>query len=1156
MAWFWLVANCQHPVLCFHRTSGQFSQHGTHMQKDSIDILWVVLCAGLVFNMQIGFLCLEAGLTRTKNAINVATKNMADLCIALLLYWLFGFGLMFGTSEGGMIGSGLFMLDLAIDDSWPLAFFLFQAMFCTTAATIVSGAAAERMRFNAYLIVAMLSAGLIYPLFGHWAWGGALREGQGWLAQRGFIDFAGSTVVHGVGGWVALATIMVIGPRAGRFDSRWLRQSMPGSNLPLAMLGSLLLLFGWFGFNGGSTLSFDARVPGIIVNTVVAGMAGIAVAMFLSSWRYGYTEPVGLLNGMLAGLVAITASAHAVTVGDSLLIGSGGGLVMWLADRLLVRCAIDDAVGAVPVHLAAGLWGTLAVALFGEPTLLGSELGRLDQLLVQLEGILVCAVWAFGLTYLLLRLINRYYPLRVGPDEERNGLNVSEHGARTELVELLDAMAEHQRHGQFQREVEVEPFTEVGQIAEQYNKVIRALQQAVAKTQSIVRDIRDGIVTYGRDGILTSCNPGAERLFGLPAEQLVGRSFQQLVVDGGSLLPGTDGELKAEMMLRGRGGEVFAAELTASQGGSAEDSFVCMVRDVTERRRVEEQLFAEKMLAQVTLASIGDGVITTDQAGRVRYLNPSAQRLTGWQQSAAQGLVLDEVYRLFDEITGAPLPSAPGLALRRRSDRQERTERAPAILRRPDGSELAVQDALAPIRDATGVVIGSVLTFRDVTVTRQLARKLTFQANHDNLTGLINRSAFERRIELLLRDAVGGEHSLCYMDLDQFKVVNDTCGHAAGDELLRQLGQLLKARVRSNDVLARLGGDEFGILFVDCPLGQAVRIAEAIRQAVDEFRFSWEGKSFAVGASIGLVAIDEHTKTLGPLLGAADSACYAAKDGGRNRVHIYQADDHQLMERRGEMQWTHRLRRALDRDHLRLFVQPIVRAAGTDGLQRYEVLVRMQGDDGSIIPPGAFMPAAERYDLAPAVDRWVVGNFLAWIGDLRRHPDAPLGHYSINLSATSLGEESFLEFVLTTIERHQIPPDCLCFEITETAAIANLSRAMTFMERLKAVGCSFALDDFGSGLSSFGYLKTLPVDYLKIDGSFVRDIAHDPIARAMVASINSIGHEMGLQTVAEFVESEAILECLQSIGVDYVQGYHLGRPGPLSDLFGVRMMPR
>ncbi|MBE7375225.1 ammonium transporter [Pseudomonas lopnurensis] len=1131
------------------------------MPTASIDTLWVVLCAGLVFNMQIGFLCLEAGLTRSKNAINVATKNMADLCIALMVYWLFGFALMFGASHNGLAGSGLFFTSFAIDESWSLAFFLFQAMFCTTAATIVSGAAAERMRFNAYLIVAALSAGLIYPLFGHWAWGGVFREGQGWLAERGFVDFAGSTVVHGVGGWIALATVMVLGPRSGRFDPAWRRRNMPGSNLPLAMLGGLLLMFGWFGFNGGSTLAFDLRVPGIIVNTVLAAMAGIVAAMIVSWWRHGHIEPVLPLNGMLAGLVAITAGAHAVSGPSAILIGLGGSLTMCLAERLLLHWRIDDVVGAVPVHLAAGIWGTLAVGLFGDPLLLGTGLDRGGQLLVQVEGMLACAVWAFGATYLLLRMINRHYPLRVDPEHERIGLNVSEHGARTELIELLSAMDEHQRQGQFHREVEVEPFTEVGQIAAQYNKVIRALQSAVAKTQSIVRDIRDGIVTYTGDGVLTSCNPGAERLLGLPAERIVGQPLQQFIACGsswsGSLLPPTGGEVTCELLLHGRDGQPFAAELTASQGG-AQEVYVCTVRDITERRRIEEQLFAEKRLAQVTLASIGDGVITTDREGRIRYLNPSAEQLTGWQQEQAQDLPLEEVYRVFDETSGARLPTATGEALRRRSDASGHTERPPGILERRDDTRIAIQDALAPIRDSDGTVIGMVLTFRDVTVTRQLARKLTFQANHDNLTGLVNRSAFERQLERLLREQPedGREHVLCYMDLDQFKVVNDTCGHAAGDELLRQLGRLLKTRMRSTDVLARLGGDEFGILFLDCPLQQAVLIAEGIRRAVDEFRFNWEGKSFAIGASIGLVGIDANARSLGPLLGAADSACYAAKEGGRNRVHVYQADDQQLLERRGEMQWTHRLRQALDGDRLRLYVQPIVSSRQPDDLPRYEVLVRMLGEDGSIIPPGAFMPAAERYDLAPAVDRWVVGNFLAWVGDLCRRQKGAIGHYSINLSAMSLGEESFLEFILEAIERHRIPSECLCFEVTETAAIANLSRAMKFIEQLKAAGCSFALDDFGSGLSSFGYLKTLPVDYLKIDGVFVRDIEHDPIARAMVASINAIGHEMGLQTVAEFVESQAILDCLQEIGVDFVQGYHLGRPRPLTELSGVRMMPR
>ena len=1134
------------------------------MQVAALDILWILLCSGLVFNMQIGFLCLESGLTRSKNAINVAVKNMADLGVAVLLYWLFGFGVMFGTSQDGWIGTDHFLL-AAGEDAWPLAFFVFQAMFCATAATIVSGASAERMRFGAYVVVAVLAAGLIYPLFGHWAWGGAFAEGFGWLAAQGFVDLAGSTVVHGVGGWIALATIMVIGPRQGRFDGGRGAREMPSSSLPLAMLGGLMLLFGWFGFNGGSALAFDGRVPGIVFNTLLAGMAGLMGGLLLSWLRQRLVDPILPLNGLLAGLVAITAAAHVVDAASAALIGLVGSLVMVGGDRLLARLRIDDAVGAVPVHLFAGIWGTLAVALFGDLERIGTGLSRGEQLLVQAQGVVVCALWAFGLTYLLLRLINRVYRMRVGPDDELRGLNVSEHGTRTELIDLLDAMAEHQQQGQFHREVDVEPFTEVGQIAEQYNKVIRALRSAVETTQAIVRDIRDGIVTYRRDGVVTSCNPGAERLLGLTARELVGRPLQEFVARGaaGVPLPEAGGESRCELTLRSRDGRSFPAELMASHGAHDGDSVTCMIRDITERRLVEEQLFQEKMLAQVTLASIGDGVITTDREGRVRFLNPIAEQLTGWRSADALGRPLAEIYQLYDEETGAPFVSPVSKVMqRRRSDGGAQRNSAPGVLRQADGGLVSVQDSVAPIRDASGIIIGLVLTFRDVTETRQLARELSFQASHDPLTGLANRTAFEQRIQGLLARPAGerGEHVLCYMDLDQFKVVNDTCGHAAGDELLRQLVRLFKSQVRSSDVLARLGGDEFGVLFLDCPLARAETIAEEIRELVDEFRFSWEGKTFGVGVSIGMVLIDDHAQSLGPLLSAADSACYAAKEAGRNRVHIYQADDAQLLERRGEMQWTQRLRRALDTDRMRLFVQPIVPLCSDDpASERYEVLVRMLDDDGSTIPPGAFMPAAERFHMASAVDRWVTGNFLAWVGDYCRRGDArgqARGHYSINLSAASLNEESFLDFILSALERYRAPAECLCFEITETAAIANLNQAMRFMERLKAAGCSFALDDFGSGLSSFGYLKTLPVDYLKIDGSFIRDLSQDPIARAMVVSINSIGHEMKLKTVAEFVEDAETLERLREIGVDFVQGYHLGRPRPLTELSGVRMMPR
>ncbi|WP_150305850.1 ammonium transporter [Pseudomonas saliphila] len=1129
------------------------------MAFEIIDVLWIVLCAGLVFNMQLGFLCLESGLTRSKNTINVAVKNMADLSVAIVLYWLFGFGLMFGNSAHGWFGSDLFMV--SFDDTWRAAFFLFQVMFCTTAATIVSGAAAERMRFSGYLVVTVIAAGLIYPLYGHWAWAGAFSESVGWLAARGFTDFAGSTVVHSVGGWIALAVILVLGPRQGRFELDREGRSLPGSNLPVAMLGGLLLMFGWFGFNGGSTFGFDPIVPSIIANTVLAGVVGILGGMLASWLRWRHVDPVYPLNGLIAGMVAVTASAHVISAGSAVIIGFTGSLVMYGADRLMYRWQIDDAVSAVPVHLASGIWGTLAVALFADMALLNTGLSRWEQLLVQCEGIMVAGLWSFGMTWMLLRVINRWLPMRVSAEAELVGLNVSEHGARTELIELLDAMEAHQQDGRFDQEVLVEPFTEVGQIAAQYNKVIRALRSAVGMTQAIVRDIRDGIVTCSAEGVLTTCNPGAERLFGRGAADLVGQPMRELVAEQGwhgLPLPEAGNELKQEVLFSGQGQEQFVAELTVSRGGSDDKFYTCMIRDITERRRVEQQLYQEKTLAQVTLASIGDGVITTGPDGRVCYLNPVAERLTGWRAAQASGRPLEEVYQLFDERTEMPRGNTVTALLRRHRKALERRNETTSLLRKRDGEQVYIQDAVAPMYDQEGRIIGAVLTFRDVTSTRRMANELSHQAAHDTLTGLVNRAEFERRLALAVQGQQDSDRQqvICYMDLDQFKVVNDTCGHAAGDELLRQLARLLQTRIRSTDVLARLGGDEFGLLLIGCSQEEAIPIADDIRSLVEDFRFSWENKTFAIGVSIGLVLIGEHLHSLGDLLGAADSACYAAKDAGRNRIHVYQADDQVLLERRGEMLWVNRIREAVDRDLLRLYVQPIIPVHAEPGGPRYEVLVRMLGEDGQIIPPGAFMPAAERYDLATAVDRWVVGNFLAWVGDYRRRSQDPLGHYSINLAAASLGEDSFLEFVLETIQRHQVPASCICFEITETSAIANLSRAVIFMQRLKAIGCHFALDDFGSGLSSFAYLKTLPVDILKIDGVFVKDIETDPIAAAMVSSINTIGHEMGLKTVAEYVENEGILERLRELGVDYAQGYLLGHPRPLSEMDGVRMMPR
>ncbi|MCG7600533.1 ammonium transporter [Halomonas sp. McH1-25] len=1116
------------------------------MQSSLLDALWVLWGAMLVFVMQAGFLCLESGVTRSKNAINVAMKNLADFTVTVAVFWLMGFGLMFGESVGGWVGGSHFLLHLQVgQDAWLATFFLFEAMFCATATTIVSGAVAERMPFLAYLLITLVVGALVYPLFGHWAWASALGEHSGWLESLGFVDFAGSTVVHSLGGWVALAALLHIGPRAGRFTEGRPLKPVPASNLPLAMLGVLLLFLGWFGFNGGSTLSLDERVPGVLVNTVLGAVGGVLSGM-LVGWRLRrYAEVTYAMNGAIAGLVAITAGAHAISAPQALFIGSVSGVMMVLASEALLRWRIDDAVGAIPAHLVAGIWGTLAVGMMGDLALLGTGLSRWEQIQVQCLGILVCAVWSGGGAWLIFTVTGRMLPLRVSPDAERLGLNMAEHGARSELYELLEAMRQHERNGNVHGRVEADPFTEVGEIAASYNRVASALEKAMARTQVLVRNLRDGVVTWRSDGTLTGLNPGAETLFGVSAEQLVGQPLSRLI-NGDLPQPGQRRELRIHDPRQG----ARYLELQFSEGATGSDAeYAAMVRDITDRKRVQEQLHRERDLAQVTLASIGDGVITTDEGGRVSFINAAAQRLTGWSHEEAVGQPIARIYQLVDESTDSPVTNPARWVL---GGGQPPSHHEAHLLVSRSGEKCPVQDSVAPIRTRNGYIMGAVVVFHDMSITRDLSRKLNHQATHDALTGMANRRKFESELGSLV-DRGMGQHVVCYLDLDQFKVVNDTCGHMAGDELLRQVAVLLRAGIRHSDLLARLGGDEFGIVFFECPLDKALAVAEAIREAIDDFRFVWEGRTFSIGVSLGLVAVT-GVRRLSDVLSAADAACYAAKEAGRNRVHIYQRDDSVLLERRGELQWVPRLQAAIDSDSLRLYAQPIVAVGKGREVNHYEILVRLE-EQGKVISPGAFMPAAERYSLMPRIDRWVVRNTLAWLADsvrCNRH----CGLWSVNLSGASLSDERFCEDLRDWVAGAGLPPGTLCFEITESVAIAQLSRVTVLIKQLRALGCLFSLDDFGAGLSSFGYLKQLPVDFLKIDGRFVRDIHEDPIDCAMVEAINTVGHTLNLKTIAEFVESEAIMRQLERLGVDYAQGYLIDVPKPLETLGEVRVMPR
>jgi len=441
------------------------------------------------------------------------------------------------------------------------------------------------------------------------------------------------------------------------------------------------------------------------------------------------------------------------------------------------------------------------------------------------------------------------------------------------------------------------------------------------------------------------------------------------------------------------------------------------------------------------------------------------------------------------------------------------------------------------------------LVCEDVTEARELSETITYQASHDALTGLANRVEFDRyvkqAIELVHSD--GSEHVLCYLDLDQFKLVNDTCGHLAGDELLRQLGFVLKKHIREQDFIARLGGDEFGILMYYCSLNDAFLLCEKLRDTIRDFRFHWEGKNFSIGVSIGLSVINKTSGSAVNLFKEADAACYAAKDKGRNRIHVYSPDDEDLALREGEMQWVEKIRLGLENNSFCLYGQPIVLISREDEGLHFETLIRYRDESGRIIPPNAFLPAAERYGLAPAIDRWVIGSIFEFIATTPDFMDT-LSLCSINLSGLSLGDEAVLTFIFKQFAKWQIPTHKICFEITETAAIANLSAAIKFINSLKEYGCLFSLDDFGSGLSSFAYLKNLPVDYLKIDGFFVKDILDDKVDLAMVKAINEVGHVMGKKTIAEFVENEEIFNLLNELGVDYAQGYGISKPVLLTEL--------
>ena len=652
------------------------------------------------------------------------------------------------------------------------------------------------------------------------------------------------------------------------------------------------------------------------------------------------------------------------------------------------------------------------------------------------------------------------------------------------------------------------------------------------------------------DDRISYANPASGRFFGMAPEALVGRPVEvvahpesrEAVMDyvvarlhgtaaaaQGILLDLADGprscilEPVGEHLANGLACTLIRADLSASAGDLPGPG-----------------------LATETLESITEGIITTDADGRIGYMNAAAEHLTGARRENARGRTLADLVTLVDEQDERSLGDPVALCLE--EERRIDLGRRAILVSRHTGEECSIEVRVSPIRGPARQISGCVVVLHDVSEIRGLARQMSYQASHDPLTGLCNRREFERRVgeAIAMARNGNGSHVLCYLDLDRFKRVNDTCGHMAGDNLLREVAGVIRDQVRDSDTVARIGGDEFGMLLTGCPLDKARQLADDVCAAIRDYRYVWRDQIFTIGVSIGLVEIAHESGSMEDMLSAADSACYVAKQHGRGRVHVYSSRDEAVARQRGEILWLQRLQTALKEDLFELYVQPIVSAAGrVETGPACEVLLRLSDDDAGTISPADFMQAAERYHLMPNVDRWVLQTAFAAIGSgSLRLPDQR--SCAINLSGQTLGDPQFLDFVVDCLDRSGVAPARVCFEITESAVISNLSHAARFIAVLHGMGCQFALDDFGGGMGSFAQLKTLSLDFLKIDGSFVRDLGTDEVSQAMLGAMIDLARTLDIRVIAEQVEDETAYSRLRSLGVDFVQGYVVGRPKPLA----------
>jgi len=1004
------------------------------------DTIWIIIASAFVLLMQAGFTCLETGMVRSKNSINVAIKNLMDLCLCSAIFWLVGYGIMFGSSVNGLFGSSDFFFDGNLQPR-TLAFFVFQMMFCGTAITIISGAVAERMSFSGYMLVSAMTSILIYPVIGHWAWSGVL-DGKltGWLGKAGFIDFAGSTVVHSVGGWVALAAVLIIGPRTGRFEEG--KGKIQGSNLTLSVLGVILLWFGWFGFNAGSTLAVSHNIPLIIINTCLAAVFGALSAIIVHYWFSQTIDVSSAINGLLGGLVSITASCHLMTplasVGMAII---AGGIVV-LGCKLLEKNQIDDAIGVIPVHLFCGIWGTLAFVFFSDVQSWNTGLSFFQQLSIQLGGIAVIGLYSFTISYYCFKAINSIHPLRVSLEDEMMGLNVSEHGATTETLALFNEMSIHSSEGDFSKPVYVEPFTEVGQIAKQYNHVLSRVNDEIVQREQAIDSFkvsesrRDAILTTALDciisidpqGIIDEFNPAAEKCFGYSKQRVKGRNF-------------------------------------------------------------------------------------------IEYFVPQAQK-ERFKKSLDKNFSIDENLSL---------------------DRHNKI-----TLLRMHGVEFDAELTITRVASSDMKTKEFNFHIRDITQQIKLQKQMTKLAYNDSLTDLYNRNYFIKRVQQEIDYSCRHETkvTLMFLDLDQFKNINDNLGHSAGDAVLQVVAERLNKVKRDGDVISRWGGDEFVILFPGLSKQSAIkRKAEDILMHISE-PYNYQGTELAIRTSIGISQSSHSNTRHEQLVQQADMALYAAKSEGRNTYCIFMPEMAEKANKK--FFYEAELRVALEQEQFFMVYQPKV-SCSDNSLQSMEALLRWKHPKEGLISPAIFIPILEESTLMEDVTQWILGTVCQQIAEWKTQN---FDHFyvAVNISGRDFLVNNFDQQVQEHMLKHQVEGRYLEFEITETVLANNTEKCIEVMHKIKKLGIRFAIDDFGTGYSSMSYLKKFPIDTLKIDKAFIDYCDSNKEDSAICTAIISLAKSLNLELVAEGVETEPQLQFLKERKCELYQGYLFSRPLPAIEM--------